>query len=57
MPEQIRSIAEIKAQAERDFSSDRSIADCPYKDEPEAATIWRAEYVALSNQAWGRVAE
>lgn len=52
MPEQIIPIADIKARAAEAFADDLPLAACPYPAESEAAVIWRAEYVALSNQSW-----
>ncbi|SMP71786.1 hypothetical protein [Noviherbaspirillum suwonense] len=56
MTEPFASIADIKARVAQAFAEDQAICACPYPAESEAAALWRAEYVALSNQAWGRVA-
>lgn len=56
MPEQITPIADIKARAAEAFADDLPMCACPYPAGSEAAELWRSEYAALSNQAWGRVA-
>lgn len=56
MADQIKLIESIEENAREAFANDLPASSCKYLPGTEDYKTWMAAYVALSNQAWGRVA-